>query len=79
MEQVETLAREIAARHGLGCAHDYSEIFLACTNDPDATAVLEAGIHHEPQALPLLGPEDFGRFGLEGAKSAMVFFGSGLD
>ena len=36
-----------------------------------------AALRLEPQMLPLLGSEDFGRFGLEGTKSAMVFLGSG--
>lgn len=84
MDKAESLARDIATRHGLGCAYDYSEIFLACTNDPDATAILlagmeRAGVPHEVQTLPLLGSEDFGRFGLEGARSAMVFLGAGPD
>ena len=84
MGRAETLARDVAARHGLDCAYDYSEIFLACTNDTDATAILlsgmeRAGVRHEIQDLPLLGSEDFGRFGLAGAKSAMIFLGSGSD
>lgn len=84
VDKAEALAREIAARHGLSCAYDYSEVFLACTNDVDATAILlagmeRAGVGHEPQTLPLVGSEDFGRFGLAGAKSAMVFLGAGPD
>lgn len=84
MDKAESLASDIAIRHGLACAYDYSEIFLACTNDPDATAALlagmeRAGVRHEAQTLPLLGSEDFGRFGLAGARSAMVFLGAGPD
>lgn len=82
MDEAEALVRNVAARHGLACAHSYSEIFLACTNDSEATAILKsgmerAGVRHEAQTLPLLGSEDFGRFGLAGAKSAMVFLGAG--
>jgi len=84
MERAEALAGDIAARHGLACDYDYSEVFLACTNDPDATTILQSGMERssvrlEPQELPLLGSEDFGRFGLEGTKSAMVFLGTGAD
>lgn len=84
MSKAETLVRDIATRHGLGYAFDYAEVFLACTNDGDATALLlsgmeRAGIRHEVQTLPSVGSEDFGRFGLSGAKSAMVFLGAGPD
>ena len=82
--KAETLVLDIASRHGLAHAWNYSEIFLACANHPEATDLLlagmeRAGVKHEVQALPLLGSEDFGRFGLSGAKSAMVFLGSGPD
>jgi amidohydrolase len=84
MEKAESLVRDIATRHGLAFAQDYSEIFLACTNDRDAANLLlrgmkSAGVQHEPQLLPLLGSEDFGQFGVDGVKSAMVFLGSGPD
>ncbi|MBX9457647.1 MAG: amidohydrolase [Rhizobium sp.] len=82
MAKAESLVRDVAARHGLACAHHYAEVFLACTNDTEATALLaegleRAGIRHALQTLPSVGSEDFGRFGLSGAKSAMVFLGSG--
>lgn len=84
MSRAETLILDIATRHGLAHAWSYSEAFLACTNDAEATDLLlsgmeRAGVKHEVQAHPLLGSEDFGRFGLDGAKSAMVFLGSGPD
>lgn len=84
IDKAQSLVREIATRHGLSYAYDYSEIFLACTNDADATNLLvsgmeRAGVRHDAQTLPLLGSEDFGRFGLSGARSAMVFLGAGPD
>ncbi|MDX3924613.1 MAG: amidohydrolase [Shinella sp.] len=84
MSKAESLVRDIATRHKLGYAFDYAEVFLACTNDGDATALLlngmkRAGVRHQIQTLPSAGSEDFGRFGLSGAKSAMVFLGSGPD
>lgn len=80
----ESLVRETAARHGLDCAFGYDDVFLACTNDAEATAVLlqgieRAGVRHENQTVPSVASEDFGRFGLSGAKSAMLYLGSGLD
>ncbi|RST88414.1 amidohydrolase [Aquibium carbonis] len=66
---------------GLSASVDYHEIFLASLNDPDATARLRAaldaeGIVHDEAELPMRASEDFGRFG-HGAKSAMLFLGSG--
>ncbi len=82
--RVEALAKEAAARHGLGCDIGYDDIFLACTNDAQATAhlaagVVGAGLVHDLQLQPSVGSEDFGRFGLDGAKSAMVYIGAGPD
>jgi metal-dependent amidase/aminoacylase/carboxypeptidase family protein len=84
VSRVETLVRDTAERHGLAFAFEYDDVFLACTNDAEATEILisgmeRAGIRHEPQTLPSVGSEDFGRFGLSGAKSAMVFLGAGPD
>ncbi len=82
MSQVETLVHDAADRHGLACEFNYDEVFLACTNNAEATALLvngveRAGVRHQIQTLPSVGSEDFGRFGLSGAKSAMLFLGSG--
>jgi amidohydrolase len=84
VSRVETLIRDVADRHGLACEFGYDDVFLACTNNAEATAILlngieRAGLRHEVQTLPTVGSEDFGRFGLSGAKSAMVFLGSGPD
>lgn len=82
--QVEGLVRDAAARHGLACAWSYDDVFAASINDADATAILasgleRAGIERDDQTVPSVGSEDFGQFGLSGAKAAMLFLGSGPD
>lgn len=84
VNRVETLVRETAARHGLSYSWEYDDVFPASVNDDEATAILltgleRAGLQHELQTLPSVGSEDFGWFGISGAKSAMVFLGSGPD
>jgi amidohydrolase len=82
--QVESLVRDTAGRHGLALEFGYDDVFLASVNDAEATAHLaagleQAGIRQQLQTLPSVGSEDFGRFGLSGAKSAMVFLGAGME
>jgi amidohydrolase len=84
MQEAEALVAETAAAEGLQHTVDYDDIFLACTNHPEATAVLQSAI--EGQGVPLelhdtpqRWSEDFGRFGDAGAKSAMFWLGSGTD
>jgi metal-dependent amidase/aminoacylase/carboxypeptidase family protein len=82
--KVEALVRETAERHGLRCEHSYDDIFLGCVNDPEASAILlngveRAGLGHKLHDVPSLGSEDFGQFGLSGAKAAMIYLGSGED
>ena len=81
MAAAEALVRQEAEAGGLGHAVDYHEVFLASLNDPDATVHLTAaldaeGVSHDEAELPMRASEDFGRFG-KGAKSAMLFVGSG--
>lgn len=82
--RVENLIAEAVARHSLACEFRYEDVFVASTNDSEATAILasgmeRAGIQLREQTLPSYGSEDFGRFGLSGAKAAMVFLGAGPD
>ncbi|MCO5080536.1 MAG: amidohydrolase [Rhizobiaceae bacterium] len=77
----EKLARDAAGAHGLGCAFDYHEIFVASLNAPEAIAHLRAaldaeGVPHDESGLPMRASEDFGTFGHR-AKSAMFFLGAG--
>ena len=82
-EKVEALVHAAAKEHDLDCETEYADIFLACTNDPQATERLRAGIDlasvpHRPKPLPQRGSEDFGRFGAD-ARSAMLLLGAGTD
>lgn len=84
LEQAQTLARDEAAAAGLSVTFEIHDHFRACVNDPAATAVLAraleaTGIGFDAGDLPMRGSEDFGRFGVAGARAAMVFLGSGLD
>lgn len=84
VSQVETLVRDTAERHGLKFTHEYDDVFLGCTNDPDAMALMlsgaeRAGLRRLLHPTPSLGSEDFGQFGLSGAKAAMVYLGAGPD
>ena len=80
LDQALGLVAEYAA--GLDPQIDWHDDFAACVNDADATAILQAaldaeGITHAGTGLPMRASEDFGRFGSNGAKSAMVLLGAG--
>lgn len=82
--RAEGLVRDAAQRHGLSCAWEYDDVFAASINEAEATAILSdgmerAGIGRHDQTVPSVGSEDFGQFGLSGAKAAMLFLGSGPD
>jgi len=84
VDQVETLVRATAERHGLAWEREYDDVFLGCVNDAEASAILlngveRAGLHHILHDVPSLGSEDFGQFALSGAKAAMVYLGAGKD
>lgn len=83
-DQAAALAREAAASSGLEVSLEVHDHFAACENHPEATQLLAgaleaAGIGHDAGDLPMRASEDFGRFGSAGARSAMVFLGSGTD
>lgn len=72
-----------AAEDGLAVTLSTHDDFAACTNDPEAVAVLERafarlGLRSIEDGLPMRGSEDFGRFGSV-ARSAMFLLGSGPD
>ncbi|TKT78240.1 amidohydrolase [Aquamicrobium sp. LC103] len=82
--KVEGLIAETAKRHGLSFEFSYDDVFAASINDAEATTILSdgmerAGIKRVDQTVPSVGSEDFGQFGLSGAKAAMLFLGSGPD
>ncbi|SDR40116.1 amidohydrolase [Pseudovibrio sp. Tun.PSC04-5.I4] len=73
-----------AAATGLEVDISWHDIFLAGVNDPDCrdriiTAARARGAVLRELDYPMRWSEDFGRFGLDGAKSAMFFLGSGED
>ncbi len=81
VEAAESLARGIAAEHGLACSIDYDEVFVASINDADAVSRLRAaldaeGVPHDERDLPMRASEDFGVFG-RGSRSAMFYLGAG--
>jgi len=60
----------------------WHDVFLATVNDDRAitiasTAAAALGLSTCSMGQPMRWSEDFGRFGLDGAKAAMVFIGSG--
>lgn len=78
------LARQAAEAAELEVGFEIHDHFGACANHPEATALLARaltanGIGFDAGDLPMRGSEDFGRFGSAGARSAMVFLGSGVD
>ncbi len=80
--EAEALVRAEAAKDALEVAFLTQDDFAATVNDPAAitclTAALEAlNMPHDDRGLPLRGSEDFGRFGVDGTKLAMMFLGSG--
>ena len=78
-----TLAQAEAKAHGLTVTFSHHDDFAASVNDPQATAQLSKAmdalnIPHDNGDLPMRGSEDFGRFGQQGTKSAMLFLGAGI-
>jgi metal-dependent amidase/aminoacylase/carboxypeptidase family protein len=76
-----SLAETVARDHGLRLAISRHDVFSACTNQPEATALLAraataTGLALRHEGLPFRASEDFGRFGLV-ARSAMLFLGAG--
>lgn len=68
---------------GLHISQTYHDVFAACHNDTDATAILHraiaaAGVPVTSAAYPMRWSEDFGQFGSM-AKSAMCALGAGED
>lgn len=75
------IAREAAA-DGLTVSFATQDAFDATVNAAEAiqrvaTALEALGVGHGDENLPLRASEDFGRFGQEGTKSAMIFLGAG--
>ncbi len=81
--EAEAAVAQLAETHGLQASLAYHDHFRACSNDPEATAVLDRaigrlGLVRQDDHLPMRASEDFGRFA-DVSKSAMFLLGSGLD
>lgn len=81
-ETAVALVRAEAQAAGLGVSFGFQDDFAANVNDPEATARFRAaldalGMSHDEGDLPMRAGEDFGQFGKDGTKSAMMFLGAG--
>ncbi|WP_194093969.1 amidohydrolase [Marivivens aquimaris] len=84
MEKLIADALALVDQHctGLRTEVHWHDIFRAVVNDEEATAIA-AEVAHErghvlnEMQLPMRWSEDFGRFGDDGAKAAMLYIGSG--
>lgn len=77
------LAQAEARAHGLSVTFTHHDDFAASVNDVAATNHLEMALDglnlpHDQGDLPMRGSEDFGRFGQNGTRSAMLFLGAGV-
>ncbi|KIC11288.1 peptidase M20 [Leisingera sp. ANG-M1] len=77
------LVKQACAAEGLASSIEFDDVFDACTNHPEAVAILNAaseaaGHAVQMQDKPQRWSEDFGQFG-KGAKAAMFWLGSGTD
>ena len=80
--EAEALVRDVAEAEGLELSMRYDDVFLACRNAPEAVALLRractaAGVPVS-EVPPMLGSEDFGRFGHD-RPAAMFLLGAGED
>ena len=76
------LIAQEAAADGLTAGFATQDAFSATVNAPEAITRIAAalaglGLSYGDENLPLRGSEDFGRFGQDGTRSAMLFLGSG--
>lgn len=83
IEEATALVGKVCAEQGLGHEISFDDVFEACTNNPEAVAVLQkacdrVGLGVAMQDRPQRWSEDFGQFG-KGAKAAMFWLGSGED
>ncbi|MBO9408507.1 amidohydrolase [Shimia sp. R9_1] len=84
IEEAETAVTEAAARHGLEAEITWHDVFAATVNADEAVQLTQqaaqaTGLAVEMLPEPMRFSEDFGCFGLDGATTAMIFLGSGVD
>lgn len=83
IRRAQELVASVCQNQGIGYEIEFDDVFEACTNHPEAVAILRnasksAGFKMETRDLPQLWSEDFGQFG-KAAKTAMFWLGSGVD
>jgi metal-dependent amidase/aminoacylase/carboxypeptidase family protein len=81
VNKVEAIAKDAAHSYGLKLSIDYTDVFVTCRNDVEATTILlsaldDIAVEYDAGDLPMRGSEDFGYFG-RGAKMALLLVGSG--
>ena len=79
-------AVELVSNHaaGLGIQIHWHDVFRAVVNDVEATGIARdaartQGLSRLEMPCPMRWSEDFGRFGEDGAKSALLYLGAGED
>jgi amidohydrolase len=80
----EALARTAEKATEVSAEVTWHDVFLATVNEDAATEVVgqaadKLGLSRVAMEHPMRWSEDFGRFGLDGAKAAMIFIGSGEE
>ena len=85
MEALVAAAKGLVAQHTTDLSVDvlWHDIFYTVTNDADATdsarqVAARQGLVLNEMETPMRWSEDFGRFGTDGAKAAMLYIGAGV-
>lgn len=85
MEALVSAAKALIAEHTneLAVGVFWHDIFYTVTNDTEATGVARRvaarqGLSQHEMDTPMRWSEDFGRFGTDGAKAAMLYIGAGV-
>ncbi|CUH82027.1 amidohydrolase [Tropicibacter naphthalenivorans] len=86
MDEMVAQAQTLVAARTADLRSDvaWHDVFRAVVNDPDATEIARhtaraQGLALHEMAHPLRWSEDFGRFGDDGAKAALLYIGAGTD
>lgn len=83
IEKASSIVRQTADIHALECCVDFTDVFLACSNDAWLIeqfrhAAADLGLSVTELDEPLRFSEDFGEYG-KSARSAMFFLGAGTE
>lgn len=80
--QAEALVARQAS--GLDVRHHWHDVFPAVVNDAEATRIAREvaqvqGRHCHEMTVPMRWSEDFGHFGIDGARATLLYIGAGTD